>query len=100
MFCNKCGAQIDDDAVVCVKCGVPTEKFNDSGKNGSKGLIAAGYICGFLSLLFLPPALGLAGIVIGIINLTKGQTGHGIAQILISVTCAIFGMIIGAAMMG
>lgn len=65
----------------------------------NSGLIAAGYICGGLSLFILPPALGLAGLVCGIINLTKGQTGHGIAQIIISVTCALFGMIIGAAMM-
>jgi len=65
----------------------------------STGLIAAGYICGVLSLLILPPALGLAGFVIGIINLTKGSVGHGIAQIIISVTCGLLGMIIGAAMM-
>jgi hypothetical protein len=61
-------------------------------------LIGAGYICGGLSLVVLPPALALAGIVCGIINLTKGSTGHGLAQIIISVTCGIFGMIIGAAM--
>ena len=61
-------------------------------------LIVAGYVCGGLSLLFLPPALGLAGTVCGIMNLVKGHTGHGIAQIVISVTCGIFGMILGAAM--
>lgn len=27
MFCNKCGAQIDDQAVVCPQCGVPTSNF-------------------------------------------------------------------------
>ena len=71
-----------------------------SESNGSStGLIAAGYICGGLSLLILPPALGVAGTVIGIVNLTKGSVGHGIAQIIISVSCALFGMIIGAAMM-
>lgn len=52
------------------------------------GLIVAGYICGGLSLLILPPALGLAGTVCGIVTLAKGKTGHGIAQIIISVTCA------------
>ena len=68
-----------------------------NSSESSTGLIIAGYICGFLSLLIIPPALGLAGTVIGIINLTKGSTGHGIAQILISVTCGLFGMIVGAA---
>lgn len=28
MYCSKCGKQIDDDAVICVYCGVPTAKFN------------------------------------------------------------------------
>ncbi len=69
----------------------------DENANHNSTLIVAGYTCGGLSLFILPPALGLAGLVCGIINLTKGQTGHGIAQIIISVSCAIFGMIIGAA---
>lgn len=64
----------------------------------STGLIAAGYICGGLSLLIFPPAFGLAGIVCGIVNLVRGSTGHGIAQIVISVICTLFGMAIGAAM--
>ena len=31
MYCTKCGKQIDDEAVFCVGCGVPTnnmQKFN------------------------------------------------------------------------
>ena len=28
MFCSKCGAEIDDQAVVCPKCGVPTARAN------------------------------------------------------------------------
>ena len=62
------------------------------------GMNAAAYICGFLALLIFPPALGLIGTVIGIINLTRGRIGHGVAQIMISVTCGLFGMIIGAAL--
>ena len=31
MFCYKCGKDIDDDAVVCVNCGVSTHNLN-SGK--------------------------------------------------------------------
>jgi hypothetical protein len=69
-----------------------------SQKQGN-GLIVAGYICGVLSLFLLPPALGLAGTVCGIVNLVRGRTGHGIAQIIISVTCGIFGVILGAMVM-
>lgn len=27
MFCSNCGNQIDDKAVVCVKCGAPTSNY-------------------------------------------------------------------------
>lgn len=63
------------------------------------GLIVAGYICSILALLCFPPVLGLAGFVIGIVNLTKGSTGHGVAQIVLAVVCGGIGMVVGAAMM-
>ena len=67
-------------------------------KQPSKALIPAGYICGGLSLLFFPLALGVAGTVIGVINLVNGRTGHGIVQITISITCAILGVAIALSM--
>ncbi|MCD7722613.1 MAG: NINE protein [Clostridiales bacterium] len=30
MFCSKCGAQIDDQAVVCPQCGVPTSNYHQA----------------------------------------------------------------------
>jgi hypothetical protein len=51
-----------------------------------------------LALLFFPPGLGVAGLVIGILNLVRGESVHGVAQIIISVMCAFFGMLLGAAM--
>lgn len=68
-------------------------RTSDSGAT-----LRLGYVCAFVSLLFFPPAFGLAGFILGIVNITKGQVGHGVAQIVLSVTCAIFGMILGAAM--
>jgi len=70
---------------------------NTTNEKSSTGLISAGYICAFLALLIVPPFLGLAGLIIGIVNLTKGNTGHGITQIILSAVCAIIGMQIGAA---
>lgn len=37
MFCHKCGKEIDDDAVVCVHCGVETK--NLSNKNGDSNIV-------------------------------------------------------------
>lgn len=30
MYCSKCGAQIDDEAIVCPKCGCPTKNYNQA----------------------------------------------------------------------
>ena len=63
-----------------------------------KGLIIAGYICAFGALIIFPVGLGLAGVTIGIVNVTRGETGHGAAQIGIAVTCALLGFLIGYAL--
>jgi len=70
--------------------------MNEIKQKSSNGLIIAGYICSFFALIILPIPLGIAGLIIGIVNLTKGSVGNGIAQIILSVTCGLFGTIIGA----
>lgn len=65
----------------------------------STSLIAAGYACALVSLLFCPPFFGVAGLVIGIINLTRGAVGHGIAQIVLSLVFTALGMLAGMAAM-
>lgn len=53
MFCNNCGKQIDDNAVVCVHCGVPTRPANAPVQSDEKlGCFLSG-IC------FLAPIVGL-----------------------------------------
>ena len=100
-YCYHCGQLVSSIAEICPACGVRHASIPSPAQaqeDGGRGLVPAGYICGILALLIVPPGLGLAGTVIGIINLTKGRTIHGIAQVVISVTCGLFGMIIGAAM--
>jgi hypothetical protein len=70
--------------------------MSDQQKEG-QGLIVAGYACGVASLLFFPIGLGLAGIGCGIANITKGRVGHGIAQMVVSGTCAFIGFVLGLA---
>lgn len=38
MFCHKCGKEIDDEAVVCVHCGVETKNL-DKNKNKSINIV-------------------------------------------------------------
>lgn len=33
MFCSKCGKEIENDAVVCVHCGVATQNMNKKEKD-------------------------------------------------------------------
>lgn len=69
---------------------------NNDGASG--GLIAAGYIVAFLSLLFLPILLMVTGVVLGIVTIAKGSIGHGIAHILISLLFGIIGAALGILM--
>lgn len=100
MFCPNCGAQISDQAVVCVKCGreipksaVPAPADDDAvlrmlvpvGRSG--WAIAAGY----LGLLSLIPFVGVLAIALGIVavcDLRKHPDKHGAGR-------AWFGIIAG-----
>ncbi|MBE7157907.1 MAG: DUF4339 domain-containing protein [Rhodospirillales bacterium] len=63
----------------------------------SKALLVGGYVCAAVSLLFLPPVLGLAGIICGAVIIKHQRTNQGIALLVTSFVCAVIGMIIGAA---
>jgi len=47
MFCNKCGKEINDEAVVCVGCGCAVK--NSSVEKDNKGLITI-LLCWFLGV--------------------------------------------------
>ena len=100
MFCQNCGAEISDKAVVCVKCGVavpryvPTASSDDDpairmlvpvGRTGTS--IAAGY----LGLFSLIPFVGVLALILGIIaivDINKHPEKHGLGR-------AWFGAIMG-----
>jgi hypothetical protein len=60
-----------------------------------KNLLIAGYVCSLVALGVLPPAFGLAGLVVGIVVLARGRVGHGIAIIVLAVTCGLVGTYTG-----
>ena len=78
-FCSNCGKEVNENAYVCVKCGV---KVNDSVKInsdviGSKSKIAAGLMGIFLGSF-------------GVHNFYLGYTGKAVAQLLITVLSCFF----------
>ncbi|MDD5129717.1 MAG: DUF4190 domain-containing protein [Candidatus Omnitrophica bacterium] len=99
MFCRKCGGEIKDDAVVCMKCGVPTgAKINkDPGQDalvrallpvGRSGYaITAGYLA-FFSILFIPAPFALLFGILAIRDIKRNPEKHGMGR-------AMFGVIMG-----
>lgn len=50
MFCTNCGAEIDDKAVVCVKCGVAVKPVSETA-SGSNEWLTALLLCFFFGWL-------------------------------------------------
>jgi hypothetical protein len=99
MFCTNCGNEINDKAVVCVKCGVSvqTKEALLDGDNaamrmllpvGRSGLaIAAGYV----GLLSFVPFVGIIAILLGrfaLLDIKAHPEKHGAGR-------AWFGIIMG-----
>lgn len=75
-FCAKCGKEIQDEAVVCVHCGVATGKSGASGETSPKSKIAAG-----LLNILLPFGIG---------RFYMGDAKTGVFQLLVTIlTCGI-----------
>lgn len=68
-----------------------------SASPSSTGLLVGGYACAAVSLMFLPPFLGLAGIICGVVVITRKEVNKGATLLVVSFFCAVVGMVIGAA---
>jgi len=89
MFCSNCGTQIDDKAVVCVKCGVPTPNFTSqsAARVQNAGPAAEGY--DWLTTLLLCFFVG----GLGIHSFYTKKTGIGIAQLFTLGGCGIWALV-------
>lgn len=79
-FCSNCGAELNDEQEICLKCGVRVK--NDNMKNTNTNSNAKSKM-----------AAGLLGIFLGqwgVHNFYLGYTGKAVAQLLLS----IFGYIL------
>jgi len=85
MFCSNCGAEVNDNAVVCVKCGCavnrpqPREATFDPNKSSKEWLVCL-LLCFFLGYL-------------GLHRFYVGKTGTGIAQLLTAGGCGVWALI-------
>ena len=77
MFCNKCGKEINDEAVVCVGCGCAVNE--SKSLRGNRGLITI-LLCWFLGVL-------------GVHRFYTGHTTIGAIQLLTLGGCGIWTLI-------
>jgi endogenous inhibitor of DNA gyrase (YacG/DUF329 family) len=98
IFCPDCGKEVSDSAITCPHCAYPLNRIKSNAMYPlvqNNQLVVAGYIVVFLSLLILPIIFMISGIVIGVINITKGSSGHGILQIILALIFGIIGTFMG-----
>ena len=90
-FCTNCGAELNENQDVCLKCGVRVNKTpNANSDPNAKSKVAAGLLAIFLGCF-------------GVHNFYLGYTGKAVAQLLItilscfvlSVVSAVWGLIEG-----
>lgn len=84
MYCSNCGAYVNDNAVVCVRCGCAinrpgTQKACDPNKSNKDWLVCL-LLCVLLGYL-------------GVHRFYVGKIGTGIAQILTCGGCGIWTII-------
>jgi uncharacterized membrane protein YvbJ len=99
IHCPDCGKQVSDSAHSCPNCAYPLSNLKNKTANNipiiqKNELVVTGYIMVFLSLLIFPVFFMIIGIIIGVINLTKGATTHGILQIVLSLIFGTLGTFI------
>jgi TM2 domain-containing membrane protein YozV len=99
MFCKNCANEIPNQAVVCVKCGCPTNAGYNFCYNCGKDVMPGAIICTSCGVPVANGAAkskiaaGLLGIFLGgfgVHNFYLGNTGKAVAQLLMSVlSCGI-----------
>ncbi|MCB5253781.1 MAG: zinc ribbon domain-containing protein [Candidatus Cloacimonadaceae bacterium] len=97
MFCSNCGKEIDDNAVVCIHCGVSTKAGGAGGamqEDGELGCLLGG-------LCFLFPIVGLILYLVWkneMPNKAKQAGKWALIGFIVSMAISIiYGIIIGVA---
>ncbi len=98
MFCRNCGSEMDNNAAVCLKCGVAAGQGQNFCQNCGQQVLPGAAVCTNCGSPLPQPipageqkskmAAGLLGIFLGafgVHNFYLGYTGKAVAQLLISV---------------
>jgi hypothetical protein len=100
IYCPDCGKEVSDSASNCPNCAYPLSRLKNKVVSNTpiyknNELVITGYITVFLSLFIFPIFLMIIGIILGIINISKGDTLHGILQIALSLIFGTLGTFLG-----
>ncbi len=81
MFCEKCGAELEEGQAFCAKCGAQVEEKAEAKEEKAEKKPIEDKVMMILLAFFLG---GL-----GVHNFMMGETKRGIAKILLSLACGI-----------
>ena len=102
-FCTHCGSEINDNAIVCIKCGCTVEC-----KNINKPAVqpehksSASLVLGIIGIVFawlfalVGHITSIIGIILGIKEYRETEKITGLVLSIIGEVCSIFSSIIGA----
>ena len=103
MYCRNCGSEMNKEAVVCVKCGLPKGKGNKYCPNCGVQTHPEAVVCVVCGSKFLEPeddksdksklTAGLLGIFLGtfgVHNFYLGYTAKAIVQLLLGTVGGLF----------
>lgn len=89
-YCKNCGAQLDDNAVVCNRCGTSLSAVQE--EKGHHGLGIAGFVLSLLGMQPLALIFSIIGLAVGKRNGYK--TGLAVAGLVISIISMVIGIIL------
>ena len=102
-FCTHCGSEINDNAVLCIKCGCSVECKNANNPIlHSESKVSASLILGIVGIVFawlfalVGHIASIVGIILGIKEYRETQKMTGLVLSIIGEACSVFSSIIGA----
>lgn len=100
MFCKNCGKEIDDNASVCIHCGVATGLRKEADEKKVNAFGIAGFVMSLVSLWLgayfcIASIVGLVLSIVGMVNAKKCRVnGLAIAGLVIGIISTVIWAIV------